>query len=512
MSDRACCRHFAWPRACSAGPRLAHAQSAEALKKAQASFDQAQLDYLQGNFEKAGQEFQEAYDARNFSQFLYDAGGAFYMKAKKDSDEASYQKAVDYYKKYIEFDPGAADKAKVEKAIGVLQGEIQRIQDAKAAQVAQGSGAGSAVGTTAGSAVPPPVVAPSQAVTELGDAKVRGLIVIESEPQNASIYLDDRKNGVFATTPWSGSLEGEHKIIIEKRGYQISESTISADPSKLFVLRAVMSQQSNLGWVEVTSNIPNSDIYIDDKNQGAIGRTPMSQNIAPGKHTFWISAEGYDEYKQDVEVIAGETIQVKATLKGNPVGKLNVLGVDDRGERRSASTARCSASAARACATSNRAITTVLGQAARREAVHAAHQHPGEDRDLDPRDARARAEPRRRDHGVRARGRLRRRRHLPRRAGEPPARPDQERHHRRQPAAGFGRSAVLARQDLRDGRPTAASRVSGDLLAHRGLLHVPRQGRAVDRTDRRARARAAARGLADIHGARDGRSILMRTH
>src|SRR5438477_429555 len=83
----------------------------------------------------------------------------------------------------------------------------------------------------------PPV---SDEVKKLGDVPVRGLIVIESEPQNATIYLDDKKKGPFGTTPWSGTLEGEHKVIIEKRGYQVSDSTISADPTKLFVLRAVM--------------------------------------------------------------------------------------------------------------------------------------------------------------------------------------------------------------------------------------------------------------------------------
>jgi hypothetical protein len=57
----------------------------------------------------------------------------------------------------------------------------------------------------------------------------------------------------------------------------------------------------------------------------------LSQNIKPGKHTFWISSEGYDEYKQEVDVIANEVTPVKATLKGSPVGKLNVtgLGIED---------------------------------------------------------------------------------------------------------------------------------------------------------------------------------------
>jgi len=293
------------------GPALA--QGADALKKAQSAFDSAQLSYLQGKYDEAAQGFQDAYAARPFPQFLYNIGASFHMKGKSTSDVDSYQKAVDHYKKYLAEDPTASDKAKVEKAIGVLEAEIKRVKDAGTPPPGTGSAA--------------PTVAPSAEVQQLGDVKVRGLIVVESEPSNATIYLDDKRKGPYATTPWSGSLEGEHKIIIEKRGYKIAEKTVSADPSKLFVLSAVMAQEDYLGWVEITSNVPGANIFIDDKSIGAVGKTPLSQNIKPGKHTFWVSTEGYDEYKEEVEVIAGETHTIKASLKGAPVGKLNVIGL-----------------------------------------------------------------------------------------------------------------------------------------------------------------------------------------
>ncbi|MBA3456670.1 MAG: PEGA domain-containing protein [Deltaproteobacteria bacterium] len=292
----------------------AHAQPADALKKAQSAFDNAQLSYLQGKYDEAAQGFQDAYAARPFPQFLYNIGASFHMKGKKTSDIEAYQKAVDNYKKYLAEDPTASDKPKVEKAIGVLEAEIKRVKDTGATPAG------------AGSAAPVPV-APSEEVQQLGDVKVRGLIVVESDPSNSTIYLDDKRKGPFATTPWSGSLEGEHKIIVEKRGYKIADKTVSADPSKLFVLSFVMAQEDYLGWVEITSNVPGANIYIDDKSIGPVGKTPLSQNIKPGKHTFWISTEGYDEYKEEVEVIAGETHAIKGALKGAPVGKLNVIGL-----------------------------------------------------------------------------------------------------------------------------------------------------------------------------------------
>jgi hypothetical protein len=300
----------------------AEAQSADALKKAQASFDQAQSDYLQGKYDEAAQGFQDAYAARPFPQFLYNIAASFHMKGKKSSDVAAYVKAVEFYKKYLQEDPSAADKAKVEHAISVLEDEIERLNTAAKAPPATGTGAGS--GAASGTQATP--AAPSQEIQSLGDVKVHGLVVIVTEPQNATIYLDDKKKGPFAQTPWSGSLDGEHHVIIEKRGYKPVETTISADPTKLVQVVSMLSQEGYLGWIDVTSNVPGSEVYIDDKSVGAVGKTPMSQNIKPGKHTFWITAEGYTEYTETIDIAAGETHAIKGTLKGSPLGQLDVVG------------------------------------------------------------------------------------------------------------------------------------------------------------------------------------------
>ena len=58
------------------------AQPPDALKKAQAAFDQAQMDYLQGKYDEAATGFQDAYASRPFPQFLYNVGAAFHMKGK----------------------------------------------------------------------------------------------------------------------------------------------------------------------------------------------------------------------------------------------------------------------------------------------------------------------------------------------------------------------------------------------------------------------------------------------
>jgi len=286
----------------------ASAQDAS-LKKAQEAFDQAQVQYLQGNFDEAAEGFKAAYEARAFPQFLYNIGASYHMKGKKAADVDAYTKAVDYYKRYLAEDPKAADKDKVERSFDVLTGEIERLAKEPPPE--------GTTGTT-------PTA--SAAVEQLGDAKIRGLVVIESEPQGATIYLDGKEKGEHAKTPWSGSLEGEKTYLVEKRGYKSKEGRISGDPNRLLVLQIVLSEEDYLGWVEIKSNVPGADVYMDDKTVGAIGKTPYSGNFKPGKHTFWVAADGYDEFQSEIEVIAGEAHEVSAQLKGAPVGYLNLRG------------------------------------------------------------------------------------------------------------------------------------------------------------------------------------------
>ena len=55
------------------------------------------------------------------------------------------------------------------------------------------------------------------------------------------------------------------------------ENLAKTDPSKLFVLRAVMAEEDYLGWVEISSNVPGAEIFIDDKSVGPVGKTPLDR-------------------------------------------------------------------------------------------------------------------------------------------------------------------------------------------------------------------------------------------
>ena len=312
-------------------PSRAHAQSPE-WARAKAAFDQAQAAYVNERYDEAISSFKKAYEARNSPLFLFNIGAAYQMKGKKSADPADLDQAVTYYRRYITEDTQASDKAEVEQNITALEEEAKRLRalpppgtggdgTGTGGDGTGGDGTGSGSGDGSGSATPVTPPAP-----QIADAKVRGLVVIESEPQGANIYINGKEKGPLAQTPWSGSLEGEFTYLIEKRGYKSKEGRLPADPSHLTVLQVVLSEEDYLGWLEIKSNVPGASIFLDDKDVGAIGKTPFSGNFKPGKHTVWISADGYDEYQQEIEIVAGEAAEISASLKGSPVGYLYVRG------------------------------------------------------------------------------------------------------------------------------------------------------------------------------------------
>jgi Domain of unknown function (DUF4384)/PEGA domain len=77
------------------------------------------------------------------------------------------------------------------------------------------------------------------------------------------------------------------------------------------------------GTLAITSNAPNSSVLVDGT---LIGNAPVSVAAVPGSHTIRISAPGYGDYNQTVNVNAGQTTAVNARLNAlQQNGTLQIL-------------------------------------------------------------------------------------------------------------------------------------------------------------------------------------------
>jgi len=310
------------------------------LQSAKDAFESAQVAFVRGDYPDAAEKFLAAYQQKPFAAFLFNVAVS-YEKAKQ------LEKAKLYFEKYLEKDPNATDAAQVKLRLDVLNKLLAPPPPPPAAPppppatppAAPPAGEAPPAGTPPAETPPagappaetPPAAAPPAALPPvmpvLPEIDTKGLVVIDSKPQGATIYLNDKKNGPFGKTPWQGSLESKPvRLLLESKGWKPEERAISPRSDKLIDVYIALSEEHYLGWVEITSSVPGADVFIDRKEIGAIGRTPFTGHLKPGKHTIFLEKFGFDPTEQTIDVAPGTATQHHINLKPSEKGWVSVTG------------------------------------------------------------------------------------------------------------------------------------------------------------------------------------------
>jgi len=260
----------------------AFAQDA-AVEAARKQFDAANQSFSVGDFAKAAGEYMAAYQTKAFPVFLFNAAVCY----EKSGDLAT---AAATFERYLAESPKAADKAEVQKRVAELK------------QKAAGGGGADV----------------------LPEIKRKGVVHVETTPPGAQVYLDNTKDAPLGETPWQGSLVGAHTVILVARGYETVSQRVEPSADQFIKLIVPMKADEKLGWLEVSANIPGASVYLDRKERGAVGVTPFRNNVEKGKHTLYITKEGYQEATREVEIKPGEVHKIDVTLEEARVGFVRV--------------------------------------------------------------------------------------------------------------------------------------------------------------------------------------------
>jgi PEGA domain len=321
------------------------------LTDAKDAFEAAQTAFVRGEYDTAAARFLEAYEKKPYPAFLFNVAVS-YEKAKL------LEKAKQYFERYLQVDPNASDAAQVKLRLDVIAQLLAppppppvAASPPAAGAPAPGApppGAPAAPGATPGTppvagtptsppgapSPPPTPLAPLPPPPVLPDIDTKGLIVIDSKPQGATIYLNDKRSGPFGKTPWHGSLESKPvRLILESKGYKPEERAISPRSDKLIDVYIALSEEHYLGWIEIVSNVPGADVFIDRKDIGAIGRTPFTGQLKPGKHTIFLEKFGWQATQQEIDVPPGTATQHTLSMQQSQAGWIAITGRTTQGGR-----------------------------------------------------------------------------------------------------------------------------------------------------------------------------------
>jgi parallel beta-helix repeat protein len=139
-----------------------------------------------------------------------------------------------------------------------------------------------------------------------------GFLTVTSTPSGADIIIDDMPTG--AVTPFTMPLQpGPHKIKLTLDGYEDWTESVHITDGETTYAQATLTMIPPIeGFLTVTSTPSGAAITIDGAHIGET--TPHTRPMMPGAYTIKLTLDGYQDWKQRLQVMSGETRYVQATL------------------------------------------------------------------------------------------------------------------------------------------------------------------------------------------------------
>ncbi len=159
----------------------------------------------------------------------------------------------------------------------------------------------------------------STASDSVSPSATTGSISVSSSPSGASIFLDENYKGTTPMTIKDADV-GSHTITLKYSGYQNWSQNIYVVAGQTILISASLTPQpipaSTTGSISVSSSPSGASIFLDENYNGT---TPMTiESIEAGSHTITLKYSGYQNWSQNIHVVAGQTIPILAALTPQP--------------------------------------------------------------------------------------------------------------------------------------------------------------------------------------------------
>ncbi|WP_158542458.1 PEGA domain-containing protein [Lujinxingia litoralis] len=193
--------------------------------------DSGTAAYDAGEFQTAVELFHRAYELAPLPDFLYRLGLA-YERLGEDA------RAVEYYRSFLNAEPQAEERGRIESTIEVIEGRLAR--------------------------------------------RARTSIEVITRPEGARVYVGSREDGMRGVTPIELNVEpGEYRLIVELEGYEVVEEQVQVPQGQRVVLRPGLTPQG--GFAEADRSVWRSTwvpVSLAVVGAGALVLTPVFNGLA----------------------------------------------------------------------------------------------------------------------------------------------------------------------------------------------------------------------------------------
>ncbi|HEY4241598.1 MAG TPA: PEGA domain-containing protein [Kofleriaceae bacterium] len=161
------------------------------------------------------------------------------------------------------------------------------------------------------------------------DAKLsKYKVKIDSAPQGAAIYINDKSCPAVGSTPWDGMLpNGVFTVIVEAPGYDPASKAFTV--AKLRKTQELFVPLVKTPTIDVRSDadahVGGATVSIDGQPQGP---APLTIKTTVGRHLIEIKKDGFEPYSQWVEVTLAGSASIAPSLKEIAKPKYGTVVVD----------------------------------------------------------------------------------------------------------------------------------------------------------------------------------------
>lgn len=152
-----------------------------------------------------------------------------------------------------------------------------------------------------------------------GNKPGRFAVKIDSAPQGAAIYINDKSCPAIGVTPWEGKLNaGDYTVLIEAPGYDLAQRPFKVarvrKAQELFVPLVKKLDPPKIDVrADADKNVAGATVLLDGQPQG---QAPVLLTTTAGRHLVQIKKDGFEDYQAWIETKENQVQTVTPTFQG----------------------------------------------------------------------------------------------------------------------------------------------------------------------------------------------------